>query len=146
MLGKRDMKFLNKIPNWLRWILLLPVSFLALLIVYPIVFIGNRITMWFMGKSFFQEMAILVLANFWSAASFVWVGATIAPRKNFIVSIIMAIIFAFILGGMLFAKLISRTSLTWLETIIACITGIFAVCGVVYSFHQKEIEDSSDSY
>lgn len=134
------MKFLDKIPNWLRWILFLPVSFLTLFIVYPIVLIGNKITMGFMGGGFFSEIVILVLANLWSSASFVWVGATVVPNKHFIVSIIMGTILSFIIGVMVFAKSLSLTSLTWIEVIVACIAGIFAICGMIYYFHQKEIE------
>jgi hypothetical protein len=138
------MEFLKKIPDWLRWLLFLPVAFIALLISYPLITIVNKITMiWFLGdNNFLVNLGILVLASLWSAVAFIWVGATVAPRSNFIVSIVLATIYTFILGASFISRLMlgENSSVSWLEMAIAIITGIIAVVGVIYYFHEKKGE------
>ncbi|MDA3916652.1 MAG: hypothetical protein PF690_06735 [Deltaproteobacteria bacterium] len=134
------MDFLNKIPNWLRWVLSLPIALLALFISYPLIIILNKITMIGIGEGFLTNLVILLLANLWSAAAFIWVGAIITPRHNFIVAVIFAVFYSFILGASFFAKfsLGSKSSITWLEMTITVIAGLVAAVGVVYHFYENE--------
>ena len=55
------MDFLNRIPNWLRWILSLPTALLALFISYPLIIILNKITMIGIGEGFLTDIVILIL-------------------------------------------------------------------------------------
>ncbi|HUV50782.1 MAG TPA: hypothetical protein VMW78_07185 [Anaerolineae bacterium] len=141
------MDFLNRIPNWLRWILSLPTALLALFISYPLIILLNKITMIGIGEGFLTDLVILILANLWSAAAFIWVGAIIAPRHNFIVSIIFAVFYSFILGASFFAKfsLGAKSSVTWLEMTITVIAGLVAAVGVVYHFYENEKKDEIHS-
>jgi heme/copper-type cytochrome/quinol oxidase subunit 4 len=140
------MKILEKIPNWLRWILFIPAAFLALLISYPIITILNRITIFgFFGENdFLVEIGILILANFWSAVAFIWVGSIVAPPNNFVVSIVLAGIYSFILGISFFARLSmdESSSVSWLEMIITVVTGIIASVGTVRYFYEKTISNT----
>jgi hypothetical protein len=144
------MEFLKKIPDWLRWLLFLPVAFTALLVSYPLITILNRISMIvFLGDTnLLLNLGILALANLWSAVAFIWVGATVAPRGNFIVSVVLATIYTFILGASFISRLMlgENSSVSWLEMAIAIITGIIASVGVIHYFHEKkELENNNDS-
>lgn len=140
------MKLLDNIPHWLRWILFLPSAFLALLISYPIITIINKITMvGFLGdNNFLVNISILVLANLWSAVAFIWVGAIVAPRNNFIVAIVLATVYTFMLGASFILRLIlgENSGVSWLEMTIAIITGIIAAVGVIYYFYEKELSEN----
>lgn len=134
------MKFLEKIPDWLRWILFIPAALLALFVSYPIIAIVNRITTIGIGEGFILDIGILVLANLWSAVAFIWVGSIVAPKNNFIISIIFSVIYGFMLGASFFAKFMlgENSSVSWIEMIITIITGIIAAVGVVRYFYEKE--------
>ncbi len=140
------MKFLEKIPDWLRWILFIPAAPLALFVSYPIISVVNKIAVIGLGEGFILDIGILVLANFWSAVAFIWVGSIVAPKNNFIISIILSVIYGFILGVSFFAKLMlgENSSVSWIEMIITIITGIIAAVGVVRYFYGKEKSKDDD--
>ena len=139
------MRFLKKIPDWLRWILFIPAALLALFVSYPIIAIVNKITMIGFGEGFILDIMILVLANLWSAVAFIGIGSIVAPKNNFIISIILSVIYGFMLGASFFAKFMlgENSSVSWIEMIITIVTGIIAAVGVVRYFY--EIEKSKDS-
>jgi len=140
------MRFLEKIPDWLRWILFVPAALLALFVSYPIITIVNKITMVGLGEGFILDICILVLANLWSAVAFIWVGSIVAPKNNFIISIILSVIYGFMLGASFFAKFIlgENSSVSWIEMVIILITGIIAAVGVVRYFYGKEKSKDDD--
>ena len=140
------MKFLKKIPDWLRWILFLPTAFLVLLIIYPIVTIINRITIIGFGEGFLVDLGILVLANLWSAVGFIWVGAIVVPKHHFITSIVLSLLYGFWLGGGFVVKLMlgEKLNVSWLEMAITIITGIIAAVWVIQYFHKKERLGNND--
>lgn len=135
------MKFLEKIPDWLRWILFLPASILALLISYPLIIFLNRITMIGFLEGFFVDIMILFVAGLWSSIGFILVGSIVAPKSNFPVSIILSVLYAFMMGFSLYSKFIlgDTSSVSWLELIINSITGLFVVVAVILNYsHEKE--------
>ena len=137
------MRFLEKIPDWLRWILFIPAALLALFVSYPIITIVNKITMIGFGEGFILDILILVLANLWSAVAFIWIGSIVAPKNNFIISIILSMIYGFMLGVSFFAKFMlgENSSVSYIEMIITIITGIIAAVGVIRYFYEKEKSD-----
>jgi len=137
------MRFLDKIPDWLRWILFIPAALLALFISYPIITIVNKITMIGFGEGFILDILILVLANLWSAVAFIWIGSIVAPKNNFIISIILSMIYGFMLGASFFAKFMlgENSSVSYIEMIVTIITGIIAAVGVIRYFYEKEKSD-----
>ena len=135
---------MEKLPNWLRWALILPFSILALLIIYPIVKIGNNIcNSFFIGpdKSPWIQLMTSFLSNGASSAGFVYAGAKIAPRHNFVVSVILAIILGFILGISFISQVMlgNKSSTPWLELIIAIIAGFVCAIATVKHFHDEEM-------
>lgn len=118
----------------------LPAALLASFIIYPVVSILNKITMIGFGEGLFVEIGILILASLWSAAGFVWVGATIAPKNNFVVSVVLSILYGFTLGASFIFQLMlgENSSVSWLELIITIVAGIIAVVGMVRYFYDKE--------
>lgn len=136
----------KKIPNWLRWILFIPAALLALFVSYPIISVVNKIAPIGLGEGFILDIGILVLANLWSAVAFIWVGSIVAPKNNFIISIILSVIYGFMLGASFFAKLMLRenSGVSWIEMIITIITGIIAAVGVVCYFYEKEKSEDDD--
>jgi len=139
------MNILQKIPDWLRWILFVPAALLAQFISYPLITILNKISMISFGESIILDIGVLIFLNLWSAVAFIWVGSIVAPRYNFIVSIVLSVIYGCILGVSLFAKFLlgENTGVSWIEMIITIVTGIIAAVGVVRYFY--EIEKSKDN-
>lgn len=144
------MYILEKIPNWLRWILSFPLALLAFFIAYPLIVILNKISMIFVGigpLSALMDFFILFIASFGSAAAFVWVGAIVVPRHNFIVSAIYGILFSFLMGFACFAKLAlgSQSSITWIEFGLAVVGGLIGAIGIIYHFYENDRPEQSYS-
>jgi hypothetical protein len=134
------MNILQKIPDWLRWILFVPAALLALFVSYPLITIINRISAIGIGEGFILDIGILILANLWSAVAFIWVGSIVAPKNNFIISIILSVIYGCMLGTSFFAKFLlgENSGVSWIEMIITIITGIIAAVQVVRYFYEIE--------
>ncbi|MDO9577904.1 MAG: hypothetical protein Q7J16_08465 [Candidatus Cloacimonadales bacterium] len=136
------MKYLDKMPDWLRWILFLPSSFLALLIIYPTVTIINDFTIsMVIGESFFYKIWILIVANFASAIGFIYVGSIMVPKNNFTVSIFLSILYSFLMGASFILRLMFGVgaSISWLEMVIIIATGILAAVIMIRYFHDTYI-------
>ena len=134
------MNILQKIPDWLRWILFVPAALLALFVSYPLITIINRTSAIGIGEGFILDIGILLLANLWSAVAFIWVGSIVAPKNNFIISIILSVIYGCMLGTSFFAKFLlgENSGVSWIEMIITIITGIIAAVQVVRYFYEIE--------
>ena len=134
------MNILQKIPDWLRWILFVPAALLALFVSYPLITIINRISAIGIGEGFILDIGILIFANLWSAVAFIWVGSIVVPKYNFIVSIVLSVIYGCMLGASFFAKFLlgENSSVSWIEMIVTIITGIIAAVGVVRYFYEIE--------
>ena len=115
---------IDKWPNWLRWVLFFPTAVVAFSIVYPIVLIGN-ILFSPIENSFLYQFFISVMGYAASGFAFVWFGAIIAPRKQFMVSITMASMYFFtsILLLILKVKLSNIITLSSFEIILIAIAG-----------------------
>lgn len=134
------MEFVSKIPNWLRAFLVLPAAFFALFAVGFVVKICLSI-FWAVGSYF--EHGKFVLNNFdsfvadavatgLSAYAFVWVGAKIAPKYNFAVSVVLIMLLVFMLGAAFSLKIFfeDRATISWpvliVSTVVIIIAGIRA--------------------
>lgn len=137
------MDFLENIPVWLRWILFLPVAFVAFSLAYPIIKIGNLILSFGEFEGLLGQAFLSALAGGWSGFVFVWVGAKVAPKAQFVVSIILAIIIA-LLGGMsIMARLYlgDASSVSWIELLVSLVAGLVGAIGACYSFYEEAIRD-----
>jgi hypothetical protein len=139
---------LERWPNWLRWLLFLPGSVVAMFLAYPIILILNEFTIPDYMKGFLTDIFLKILATAWSTAAFIWVGATIVPRHKLIVSVILAVIYAFLLGAAFVAKFMlgEASSTSWLDVGISIPVGSIAGIVVVYYFYEEDKKSSDVSY
>lgn len=130
---------LDRWPNWLRWILFLPIAALVWLLAYPIILIVNVWMTPSFLRGFFMEISFKALATAVSTAAFIWVGATIAPSHKFRVSLVLAIIIGVLIGFSAVAKIMfaNRISITWTEVGIGVIVGSIAAIVTVADFYEK---------
>src|SRR3989344_2654131 len=97
--------FLSRWPIWLRWLCFLPA---ALIVPLLITIVQNITTSWYLGiegRSFWMELA----SDFILGGGFVAVGAMVAPKSQFLISIILLVILS-IFG--FFSFMLSFTSQT----------------------------------
>lgn len=130
---------LEKIPSWLRWILFLPAGLIIFFLAYPIIMMGNYFFSMGHFENYWGRLFLVALAGGWSAFLLVWVGARVAPRAQFLVSIILAVLYGVIVGFGLMGGLILRdrgsSSLT--EVVISCVAGLIGSIVACYSFYEK---------
>jgi len=87
--------FMGKIPDWLRWILFVPLAFLIPLL---FVMISNIFMKSYAGISPDSFLYQLYSDIFWGGGVIV-VGSAIAPRKHFIISLLLLVLCSlFVLG------------------------------------------------
>lgn len=128
--------FIEKWPNWLRWILFLPAS---VIIPFIFAFIQNFFIYNFSGLT--SDYLIVELYNgFVMGAGFIFVGAIVAPKKQVPISIILqSLLTAICLIMYLLAMQSSlfdgfRDTIFWLLVVGS---GIFAVY-IIYESERKE--------
>ncbi len=130
------MAFLGKIPSWLRWILFLPLAVIAYYFVSVLVYVlvdtiiptrGGLLWQIF-PWTFAQGLATFV---------FVWVGAKVAPRAQFKISISLAVLFGlfslFVIGD-IYLELESTLVRRHIAGFGVGLIGAVAAC---YLFYKK---------
>ena len=134
------MNFLNKMPDWLRWILFLPAAVIAMFVSYPIIYFVNKITIYFILGPSIAAWATLIIANYISSALFVFIGATVAPNKKLMVAVVLAVIYAFIGGASIMMKIYLglEISLSLLQLSVGIISGIIGSICSVYALFDEE--------
>jgi hypothetical protein len=68
------------------------------------------------------------------------VGTTIVPQHKLMVSVILTVIYSFLLGAAFFAKLMlgEASSVSWLDVGISIIVGSISAVVVVYYFYDED--------
>lgn len=130
------MEFVNKIPNWLRVFLVLPAAFFAL---FTVGFVAKTSLSVFWAVGSYFEHGKFVLDNFdafvlepvasgLSAYAFVWVGARVTPKYNFVVSVGLIVLLVFMLGEAFCLKIFfeDRANTSWPVLIVSAVVTIFA--------------------
>ena len=131
--------FFNKIPNWLRWILLIPVllvsSIAITLIIRLIYFISAEPTyQWFVG----------ILVNIFSVSGSIVITVIMAPIYRVVVGIVLAVL-VFIMIGMSFAIDIMFYYIEWaylLEQLGLTIGAVLALLYVIYGVKPYEDKEN----
>jgi len=70
--------FLNKWPNWVRWVCFLPAAIIVPLIM---IFFQNMTTKWYLGIEG-KSLMLDLMSDIWLGAGFVGVGAMVHRKNN----------------------------------------------------------------
>jgi len=84
-------KFLEKFPDFLRWILALPLAILVSTVIQVIIAVGNSLS--YVGPEWILNTFCQVVNSWCSGYCFVLSGAIMAPKYKFITSIVFTILF-----------------------------------------------------
>ena len=106
------MAFLEKIPSWLRWILFLPLALIAFFLATVIISSGQP------EEGLFGQIFVWALAGGLAAFVFVWVGAKVAPRAQFQISINLAVFYGLYCFGVLAGRYEDPEGLSWTQVIV----------------------------
>ena len=125
------MAFLQKIPSWLRWILFLPLALIARQFVhfFVCVIVATIIPIW---ESLPRQIFPWALASGLKTFVFVWVGAKVAPRMKFRISISLAVLFCLCSFILLMGRYFDPKGL--LSGAEAELGGLFSWTGLIVDF------------
>ena len=75
---------IEKLPNWLRWLLFFPLAIIGYLIINIVIIAINEISLPnFITDGFIYNIWLRITADGFSAAGCVGIGSTIAPKYRF---------------------------------------------------------------
>ncbi len=132
--------FVEKMPNWSRWLLFLPAAFLGSLIAVFLIGFLNKISMAWIGVTE-EGWAFKVFELAQSGVlgvTFVLFGATVIPKGQFVTSIVLLVI-AVLIGALSFLGNIAPESTMPLFT--ALLHSLAVIIGggyAVYLVHKGE--------
>lgn len=119
---------------WLRWLLVLPASLVAMTIVYTVVSFMNMLQIGFMGPAQ-QAFMALIMASGASAYAFVWAGVKCAPGQRRVVAIVLAVAYGFIAAFVLSAKVFMDVyTVSWAEALCVAVPGSVGAIAACLSF------------
>ncbi len=142
------MAFLEKIPSWLRWILFLPLALIAYYFVWFYVSVLVNVLFDIIiptGKSLFWQILPCALAVGLSTFVFVWVGARVAPRIKFRISISLAVLFCLFFIHLMVNRYYDPkgkfsgfgAELSWSGLIVEFGAGLVGAVAACYLFYKK---------
>ena len=127
---------MKTIPEWVRWILVLPAAIVGYVAVQFFVAIGNSVGP---GPEWLTDYWCQFVNSIAGPCCFVWVGVRIAPRYSFIVSVVLTVLFSIVTAVLVtMAIMIGRHSppVWWLIT--STVLGIIATIYMCAHFHQED--------
>jgi hypothetical protein len=71
---------MNKLPDWLSWLLLIPASVLVTIAVYPLVQLGNYLFSPDQGMSIYSRIWAIIVGTGLTGYTFVWVAVKVVPN------------------------------------------------------------------
>ena len=79
---------IEKLPNWLRWLLFFPFAIIGHFIINIVIVAINEISIPnFITDGFIYNIWLRIVSDGFAAAGSVWIGSTIAPKYRFRVAI-----------------------------------------------------------
>jgi hypothetical protein len=126
------------IKNILRWISILPLSFLGMFLSYALSKIINTLTTsrYIDPDSWLNIIFIEIISNLLSGAAFVFIGFKVAPNKQKIVAIILTILYFLI--SCISIYITNFITKEYLDN-IGLISGIIGSIACYISIHKEEI-------
>ena len=130
------------IPNWIRWLLFIPASFVVFVLIYPLLKILAYLQYLIVpgGYDFIDTLRDVIIYSGLCGFLFVYVGSNIAPKNQYKISKLLTAIFSFfIAGGYLFSKIILAESAksSWFQVISFIIIGIIAAIAASFKIHKE---------
>jgi hypothetical protein len=102
-------------------------------------------------ESHLMQIFFYALAGGGSAFIFVWVGAKVAPRGQFLISIILAVLYSLVVGFIFMGRLRlgepsteSWTYVPMTELIVSSIAGLIGAVAACYSFYEADSRRKQD--
>jgi hypothetical protein len=127
-----NLESIEKLPNWLRWILLLPIASITYLLINVIIILLNEFTLPnSVTNSIIYNIWLRIAADGIATYSFVWLGAKIAPKIDFVISIILSVLI--IIGSFLAITLGYEISLSTIEILFSILATIVGSLAAVFS-------------
>lgn len=129
-------ELINRLPNWLRWVLVPPTALLTLFIVWALAYLANKIFSFLSSPEYNSEkfFLYLIIPGFGSYCSVI-ASVYMAPRFKYITAIIISFIWVFVAGAVTFFTFLNQ-QWSYLLVIASFIVG---VAGSVYeteSFYE----------
>lgn len=131
---------MGKIPNWFRWFLFLPVAFITMIFVYPIINILSYI--FSVGEyDFLDEIWAVILGSGFTGFCFVYLGSLTAPKYQMIVAVVLTALYGIISGFMLTSKIFlgESASSSWFQVISIVVVGIIGSIIACYQIYVKKV-------
>lgn len=139
-------KYISKfnIPDWLRWVLVIPAAIGAYFGIQIAVALGNSFSP---GPEIFINIFCQIVNSVAGPYCLVWAGAKTAPSNRFVVAIILTVIHAIVNGVVVTLGIISnRFSVGYIVWIIfVCLLGIAATIVCCLQFKDDEILENNDT-
>jgi hypothetical protein len=130
---------MKSIPNWLRWVLVLPAAIVSYFAIQIVIAIMNSFTPF---PESFENIFCQLINSVAGPYCFVVAGTMLAPKYNFIVSITLTVLYVIINTTILVIAIMNGSStipLWWL--IITSILGIITTIYACARFHKEESHD-----
>lgn len=125
--------FIAKMPQWIRWVLILPAAAVASILIPIIWALLQRI---FMGESFL-DFVYLYAQSFFMGVLFVYVGSIVAPKRQFVVSLILLLLIT-IFGVLMFMGNFVTNTASSFSMLIHALLIIIGGSVIVYKIHEGE--------
>ncbi len=126
--------FVVKIPTWVRWLFFFPAAVIGSLVLPAIVTLLNEATVSGSGTSLWGR----VISTAVFAGSFVYIGAIVAPRKQFEIAVVQLVIFTMVMTAVLLLVAQAGTySGSTLEFWFHIIFGIGVAVAAVFSIKKQ---------
>lgn len=127
--------FVEKIPGWLRWILVIPSAILMPVIILVIQYVSSL----FFGNATADSFWFEIVREVILGAGFVYGGAWMAPKKQFFVGVLLLVFTSLFVGVSILATLMGYGTLSPFEAITGYILNLVAAIGVVLYLHGKNL-------
>ena len=135
--------FFNKIPNWLRWILLIPVFFVATIVISLIIRL-----IYFISPEPAYQWFVDGLVNIIGVSGSIIITVIMAPKYRTAVGIVLAVL-VLIFVGISVGMDIMFYDFEWvylLEQLALTIGAVVALLYVVYGVKSYEDKENNTSY
>jgi hypothetical protein len=124
--------FLEKWPSWLRWILFIPAAIFVPILVSIIQTLSTTLYTGIEPDSFLMTLG----KDFITGGGFVFIGAFVAPKGQFLVSLLLLVVLSIISVVSFLSNLITYTYQP-LIMLIHCLVALGAGIYVVHYFYKE---------